>query len=83
MDIISIVYSYKNDLNNMKLESRNINRLNDLKNIINILGNALSYAENYAMINGWISIKKKKNFPTMIISMQVKKLNNNYIKKSL
>ena len=59
MDIIAIVYSYKNDLDNMKLESRNMNRLNDLKNIINILGNTLSYAENYAMMNGYQSQKKE------------------------
>ena len=59
MDIIAIVYSYKNDLDNMKLERRNINRINDLKNIINILGNALSYAENYAMMNGYQPQKKE------------------------
>ena len=59
MDIIAIVYSYKNDLDNMKLESRNINRHNDLKNIISILGNALSYAENYAMMNGYQSKNKE------------------------
>ena len=59
MDIITIVYSYKTDLDNMKLESRNISRFNDLKNIINILGNALSYAENYAMMNGYQSQKKE------------------------
>ena len=59
MDIIANVYSYKNDLDNMKLESRNINRHNDLKNIISILGNALSYAENYAMMNGYQSQKKE------------------------
>ena len=59
MDIIAIVYSYKNDLENMKLESRNMSRLNDLKNIINILGNALSYAENYALMNGYQSQKRE------------------------
>jgi len=63
MDIIAIVYSYKNDLNNIKPENRNINRINDLKNIINILGNALSYAENYAMMNGYQSqIKEFSNY---------------------
>ena len=59
MDIIAIVYSYKNDLNNVKPENRNTNRINDLKNIINILGNALSYAENYAMMNGYQSQTKE------------------------
>lgn len=59
MDIITIVYSYKNDLNNRKNENRDINRINDLKNIINILGNSLSYAENYAMMNGYQSQKKE------------------------
>lgn len=52
MDIIAIIYTYKDDLNKIKLENRNINRINDLKNIINILGNTLSYAENYAIMNG-------------------------------
>jgi len=59
MDIITIVYSYKKDLNNVKNENRDINRINDLKNIINILGNALSYAENYAIMNGYQSQKKE------------------------
>ena len=59
MDIIAIVYSYKNDLNNIKAGNRNTNRINDLKNIINILGNALSYAENYAMMNGYQSQHKE------------------------
>ncbi len=63
MDIIAIVYSYKNDLNNIKPENRNIHRINYLKNIINILGNALSYAENYAMMNGYQSqIKEFSNY---------------------
>lgn len=60
MDIIAIVYSYKIELDNMKIENININKFNDLKNIINILGNALSYAENYAIMNGYQS--QKKNF---------------------
>ena len=59
MDIIAIVYSYKNDLKNVKPENRNTNRINNLKNIINILGNALSYAENYAMMNGYQSQTKE------------------------
>lgn len=59
MDIIAIVYTYKDDLNKIKLENRNINRINDLKNIINILGNALSYAENYAIWNGYKAKSKE------------------------
>ena len=59
MDIIAIVYSYQKDLNQIQLENRNKERINDLKNIINILGNALSYAENYAMMNGYVSLNKE------------------------
>lgn len=36
-----------------------MNRLNDLKNIINILGNALRHTENYAIMNGYRSQKKE------------------------
>ena len=62
MDIIAIVYSYQNDLDNLK-DNRNKDRINDLKNIINILGNALSFAENYAIMNGYSpQVKEFSNY---------------------
>lgn len=58
MDIIAVVYSFQSHLNNLK-EDRDKNRINDLKNITNILGNALSFAENYAIMNGYVPQRKE------------------------
>lgn len=58
MDIIAVVYSFQSQLDNLK-EDRDKNRINDLKNITNILGNALSFAENYAIMNGYIPQRKE------------------------
>lgn len=52
-DIITVVYSYSKEIENTQSFQRNINKFNDLKNVLNILGNALSYAENYAIMNGY------------------------------
>ena len=35
---------------------------NDLKNIVKILGNAMSYAENYAAMNGYNKRNKEFNY---------------------
>lgn len=38
---------------------RSVEQNNDLKNIVKILGNAMSYAENYAIMNGYKKPKKE------------------------
>ena len=39
-----------------------VEQTNDLKNIVRILGNAMSYAENYAAMNGYNKPKKEFNY---------------------
>lgn len=39
-----------------------VDQNNDLKNIVRILGNAMSYAENYAIMNGYQKPKKEFNY---------------------
>lgn len=66
---------YNNNLNNnyyCNNSSQNHSRIrqryssveqnNDLKNITKILGNAMSYAENYAIMNGYKKPKKEFNY---------------------
>lgn len=50
-------YSHTTPRNNRRYNS--VEQTNDLKNIVKILGNAMSYAESYAIMNGYNKPKKE------------------------
>jgi len=53
-------YSQNNSRKHQRYSS--VDQNNDLKNIVKILGNAMSYAENYAIMSGYNKPKKEFNY---------------------